>query len=156
MDLINTNTATVRHTVDTDVQALVSRSVRKWLNTCPDKPCSIAMEYLPDDFGIALSVTETAYKVKQYITGGYLAAYECDLIYRCMPSTDDERVEADELLDGLAHWATHARSGLLIAGCHVRKVSQTSLSTLSARYSNGAEDHTTHLSIQFEVISHVL
>lgn len=149
MDSISTK----KKAVDTEVQALVSRSVRSWLQSCPCKPCkTVGMEYLPDDFGLALSVTETPYKVRSYITGGYLAAYECDLIYRCMPVTDEERVKADEELDAMALWAKHARSGLLIAGYSVKKVEQTSLTTLSARYTNGAEDHTTHLQIQFEVI----
>jgi len=151
MALTNTDN-TVRRTVDVDVQIEASRAVRAWLNTSPVKPCIVGMEYLPDDYGCALSVTETPYKVRQYINGGYLAAYECDLIYRCIPATDEQRVEADELLDRFAVWAANNASKLTITGARVKRVQRATPATLTARYSNGAEDHTAHLIINFEVI----
>lgn len=153
MDTTNTNMAP-RRTVDADVQIAVSRAVRAWLNSCPSKPCSVGMEYLPDDYGMTLTVTETPYKVKQYIGGGYLAAYECDVIYRCTPVTDEERMTADEDLDKLAVWAVNNAAALDIAGARLKRVQRTTPATLVARYSNGAEDHTAHLNISFEVINH--
>ena len=153
MDSTNTNT-TAKKSVDVDVQVEASRAVRAWLNSSPCKPCQIGMEYLPDDYGCAITVTETPYKVRQYIGGGYLAAYECDLIYRCTPVTDEERLKADENLDELAVWATNHAADLHIDGAVLRRVQRTTPATLVARYSNGAEDHTAHLIIQFEVINH--
>lgn len=153
MDSTSTNMAP-RRTVDADVQIEASRAVRAWLNSCQSKPCSVGMEYLPDDYGLALTVTETPYKVRQYIGGGYLAAYECDIVYRCTPVTDEERLKADENLDELAVWATNHAADLHIDGAVLRRVQRTTPATLVARYSNGAEDHTAHLTINFEVINH--
>ena len=150
MDSTNTNNS-VKKTVDVDVQIEASRAVRKWLNTAPCKPCNIGMEYLPDDYGMTLAVTETPYKVKQYVTGGYLAAYECDIIYRCMPVTDEERMQADESLDKLAVWAQNHAADLHIDGANLRRVQRTTPAVLTARYSTGAEDHSVHLNITFEV-----
>lgn len=152
MDSTNTNTA--KKSVDVDVQIEASRAVRAWLNTAPCKPCQIGMEYLPDDYGMALTVTETPYKVKQYIGGGYLAAYECDIVYRCTPVTDDERMKADEDIDRLAVWAVNNSAALDIAGARLKRVQRTTPAVLTARYSTGAEDHSVHLIIQFEVINH--
>lgn len=155
MALTNTeNSNNARHAIDVDAQIEASRAVRAWLNSCPCKPCQIGMEYLPDDFGCALTVTETPYKVRQYIGGGYLAAYECDLVYRCTPVTDEERTKADEDLDKLAVWAVNNSAALDIAGARLKRVQRTIPATLVARYSNGAEDHTAHLTIYFEVINH--
>lgn len=143
---------TIKRTVDAEAQALVSRAIRKYLNSSPVKPCKIMMEYLSDDHGAAISATETPYKLKSYINGGYLAAYECDIIYRTIPENDDERVEADEKLDALALWARQNKDLLVIPGFVAKKIDITSISHLTARYNNDAEDHTTHLQIQFEVI----
>lgn len=155
MALTNTeNSNNARRAIDVDVQIEASRAVRAWLNSSPCKPCNIGMEYLPDDYGCAITVTETPYKVRQYIGGGYLAAYECDVIYRCTPVTDEERMTADEDLDKLAVWAVNNAAALEIAGARLKRVQRTTPATLVARYSNGAEDHTAHLIIQFEVINH--
>lgn len=148
----STNTNQTRRAIDVDVQIAASRAVRAWLNSSPEKPCSVGMEYLPDDYGCALTVTETPYKVRQYIGGGYLAAYECDIIYRCTPVTDEERMQADEDLDKLAVWAVNNSSALSIAGARLKRVQRTTPAVLTARYSNGAEDHNVHLNITFEVI----
>ena len=150
MDTTNTNMAP-RRTVDADVQIAVSRAVRAWLNSCPLKPCSVGMEYLPDDYGMALTVTETPYKAETYIDGSYLAAYECDLVYRCTPVTDDERLRADEDLDKMAVWATNHAADLQIGGARVCRVQRTTPALLVARYGNGAEDHSVHIQIYFEV-----
>lgn len=150
MDSTNTNNS-VKKTVDVDVQIEASRAVRKWLNSAPCKPCSVGMEYLPDDCGMALTVTETPYKAETYIDGSYLAAYECDLVYRCTPVTDDERTKADEDLDRLAVWAVNNAAALEIGGARVYRVQRTTPALLVARYGNGAEDHSVHLIINFEV-----
>lgn len=148
MDSTSTNT---KRAIDVDVQIAASRAVRAWLNSSPDKPCSVAMEYLPDDFGCAITVTETPYKAETYIDGSYLAAYECDLVYRCTPVTDDERLRADEDLDKMAVWATNHAADLQIDGARVCRVQRTTPALLVARYGNGAEDHSVHIQIYFEV-----
>ncbi len=149
MDTTITNTE--RRTVDVDIQIAASRAIRAWLNTYSDKPATVGMEYLPDDYGMTLTVTETPYKLKSYIGGGYLAAYECDLIYRTIPVNDDERMTADETLNEMANWAVQNAQSLTIDGATIKKISRQAPALLSARYSNGAEDHTVHLQIIFEV-----
>ncbi len=141
-----------RRLVNDSSPAQLSRALVSLINTDSDRPCDVCMEYLTDEYGLALSVIQAPYVLRQYITGGYVAAYQFELIYRTLPVTDAERLEADETLDELVTWLLQNIDSLDLADISIKKAERQSLAALTARYQNGAEDHTSALSIEYEVI----
>lgn len=102
---------------------------------------------------MALSTIQGAYKVKQYILGGYLAEYQFKIIYRLTASNNDMRLRADEVLNRIADWAaTRSDRPVLGEGMAVRKIESTSRASLYARYEGGAEDHQILMKLTYEVI----
>ena len=147
MDTITTNQ---NRAVDTDSMEKVSRGIRSWLNSCPDIPCTVGMEYLTASESLCISVVETPYKTRQYITGGFQAQYDFDIWYRVYPANDNERLAADETLDKIAYWATHEELPA-IEGVSAVRMTRGGLATLRARYEDGGEDHAVRLSFLYEV-----
>lgn len=136
-------------------QDQISRMLLAWINGYPDKPVRVInYEFLPDGApSMALSTIQAAYRVRQYITGGYLAQYQFKVIYRVQPTTNNDRLKADELLDGLGDWvSTNPDKPALGAGIRCKKIETTARSSFFARYENGDEDHQILLNMTYEVI----
>lgn len=135
-------------------QDQISRMLLVWVNQFPDKPVpTINYEFLKDgEPSMALSTIQAAVKLRSYITGGYQAQYQFKVIYRVQPSTNNDRLKADELLDNLGDWVT-GRKDLpdLGAGIKCTKVESTTRSSLFGRYENGDEDHQILMNMIYEV-----
>lgn len=136
-------------------QDQISRMLLSWVNQFPDKPVSVInYEFLRDgEPGMALSTIQATYKTKQYITGGYQAQYQFKIIYRVQPSTNNDRLNADELLNKLGDWMA-TRTDLPVLGQGIRsiRIDATTRSSLFARYENGDEDHQILMNMIYEVI----
>lgn len=133
----------------------VSRGLLVWLNEYADRPTIINYEYLEDDsVGMAMSSIQSAYKTRQYIDGTYEAEYQFKIIYRLYPSTsNNKRLEADELLNALADWAVSRKPHPQIGTNKVvTKMACNTRSSLFARYEDGAEDHQILMTMTYEVI----
>lgn len=129
----------------------ISRKVLTWLNKFPDKPVGIDYEYLKaDGISMALSTIQGAYKTAQYIVGGYKAQYQFKVIYRLQPSSNNDRLSADELLNKLADWA--AENAPDLGGPHFVRVQCDARSSLFAAYDDGSEDHQILETLIYEVI----
>lgn len=125
-----------------------------WINQYPDRPVKrINYEYLNDAPDMALSTIQAAYKTQQYITGEYEAQYQFKVIYRIRPGdSNDERLKADELLNGLADWAVAREDKPIIGpGRTAQKIESNTRSTLFARYEDGTEDHQILMTMAYEV-----
>lgn len=139
--------------VNDNTPAQISRALIALLNSYEDKPEKVNMEYLSENYGIALAVKKTPYIVSQYICGGYLATYDFELIYRSMPSNDAERLEADEKLDEMVTWLIqHIHELELADNIKIKSADRLSLAVLTARFENGAEDHNSAINLKYEVI----
>lgn len=140
--------------VSAQESADVSRAVRKWLNTYPDKPLSkLDFEWLGEKGGLCISTIQAAYKTRQFIDGTYQAQYQFKIIYRVTATTADERITADEILDDYGAWAEANAESLVIAdNIRVRKVKRDTAAALFGRYDGDAEDHQILLTLEYEVI----
>lgn len=140
--------------VSAEESAKVARSVRAWLNKCPDRPIGkLEFEFLGENDGICLSTVQTAYKTKQYIDGTYQAQYQFKIVYRTITVNADERLNADEMLDRFAEWAENNIQQLKIAdNIRVIRIKRDTASALFARYEKGVEDHETQLTLLYEVV----
>lgn len=141
--------------VSASEQDQISRMMLSWINQFPNKPVPVInYEFLRDGKpGMALSTIQAAYKTKQYITGGYQAQYQFKVIYRVQPSTNNDRLIADETLNKLGDWMA-IRADLPVLGGGIRsiRVDATTRSSLFARYENGDEDHQILMNMIYEVI----
>lgn len=140
--------------VSVDEQTFVSRTLFNWLNRFPDKPVGkINFEYLQDRDGMAISTIQSAYKVRQYITGDYQAQYPFKVVYRTRPSTNDERLQAEEMLNQIGEWAAANYDSLdLGANKRVVSISRDTAAALFARYEGGMEDYQILMNLTYEVI----
>ena len=141
--------------VSSGEQEQISRLMLAWVNQFPDKPVSlINYEFLKDgEPSMALSTIQAAYKTRKFITGGYEAQYQFKVLYRVQPTTNNDRLKADELLNTLGDWAT-TREDLPVLGDGIQclKVEANTRSSLFARYENGDEDHQILMNMFYEVI----
>lgn len=136
-------------------QDRISRHLLAWLNRFPGKPVqSVNYEFLRDgEPGLALSTIQAAYKIRNYILGGYQAQYQFKLIYRVQPeTTNDARLKADEVLNAYGDWATSEQVPELGEGIRCLRIEANTRSSLFARYENGDEDHQILMNMIYEVI----
>lgn len=139
-----------------DEEDKVARRLMVWLNEFPDLPVNIDIiryEQLPDDaVCMAMSAIQSTFITRRYITGGHKAEYQFKVIYRIKPGTSNNaRLEADELLDRLGAWAMQ-NSPNLGDGISSAKVTPTTRSAVFAAYENGDEDHQILMTLTYEVI----
>lgn len=133
----------------------VSRGLLGWLNQYGSFPARIRMidfEYLKDDIPcMALSTIQGAYKVRQYITGGYLAQYQFKLTYRAQPQDNNDRLKMDEVLNTLGDWASSREDKPDIGdGLTVKSISRDTPSAYFGRYEGGDEDHQILMTMKYE------
>lgn len=133
----------------------ISRSVLIWLNQYENKPVGVInYEYLEQDgVSMALSTIQSAYITRKYLYGGYLAQYQFKVIYRLQPTTNNDRLSADEFLNALADWATTREDKPSLSDGRVaRRFECNARSSLFARYEDGSEDHQILMTMTYEVI----
>lgn len=131
----------------------ISRKVLVWLNKYPENPVKIEFESLESDrLSIALSTIQGAYKIAQYIVGGYKAQYQFKVIYRGQPSSSGDKLSIDEFLNALADWATSRSNRPDLGGPRCVRVQCDSQSSLFAAYDDGSEDHQILMTLIYEVI----
>ena len=141
----------VRKLVSAAQNADIERAVVSWLNTYPEKPCRVDYGFLPKTSGLAVSTIQSAFKVAQYITGGYKAQYQFELVFRLVASNADERIAADELLNTIGEWMENNIPDPP-AGVNRWKVNRATGAAHITSYDNGAEDHAIQMIILYEVI----
>lgn len=137
-------------------QDRISRVLLGWLNEYPEKPVSVInFEFVSDgEPGMALSTIQAAYKIRNYILGGYQAQYQFKIIYRVQPgNSNNKRLQADEILNAMGDWASE-RKDLPNLGDGIRclKIEANTRSSLFGRYENGDEDHQILMNMFYEVI----
>lgn len=129
----------------------MTRLVKQWLNTYPDKPCTVDYEYTPKEFGLTMSTVQAAYKTRQYIDGTYEAQYQFVLILRTVTESADERLKATEMLDTFGAWC-EGNPPDMGDKMTPKKVICTNNSALFMRYENGVEDYQISITLTYEVI----
>lgn len=135
--------------VEAEEQARVARGVCSLLNTCEYLPVNkVDFEYIGDT-GMSLVTVQAAHTISRYITGGYLAQYQFSIVYRLFAQNNDERLQADEVLDAVGAWLE--KQQLQIDYMSQMTLRRDTRSAMSARYENGAEDHEINFTLTYEV-----
>lgn len=143
--------ANKKNLVSASQEAQIRTAVLAWLNDCPDKPGKVEYSFLGKTSGIAIGTIQSAFKVAEYICGGYKAQYQFELVYRLITENSDERIAADALLDSMAEWMEN-NPPEAPAGVNWWKAKRDNGAAHVASYDNGAEDHSIQITITYEVI----
>ena len=138
-----------KKSIDPEEQDTIARTVRAWLNTYEDKPRKVGFEYL-SELGLAMSTIQGIY-TKRFIDGSYEAQYQFRLVYRLIPSSDDERLTADETLNKMGRWITVEADPPVISDNIVIRKFERTMASLFNRYEDGAEDHIIDITMTYEV-----
>lgn len=129
----------------------ITRAVRAWLNLYPEKPTrTVDVEYLPEFSGLTISTVQAAYKTRRYITGGYQAQYQFSILYQTAPTTTNERLEMDEILNNYAEWV-ESTEPVLPASCRFLRCTRNTNAALLGRDANGSEVHQILFTLLYEV-----
>ena len=129
----------------------ITRAVRAWLNMYPEKPMRMVdVEFLGETSGLALSTVQAAYKTRRYILGGYQAQYQFSILYQMIPTTANERLEADEVLNNYAAWVEQTQPELP-QNCRFLRCTRNTNAALLGRDPNGAEVHQILFTLYYEV-----
>ena len=129
----------------------IARAVRAWLNTYPDKPMRmVEVEFLGETSGLAMSTVQAAYKTRRFILGGYQAQYQFSILYQTIPTTTNERLEADETLNNYAAWVEATRPELP-ESCRFLRCTRNTNAALLGRDANGSEVHQILFTLLYEV-----
>lgn len=139
--------------VSASEQTEIARAVLIWLNTYEDKPKKVDFEYLGKTSGICVSVVQAAFKTRQYITGGYEAQFQFQVVLRLIADDVEKRLKADEDLNKLGEWMESNISSLnLPNGISNSRIRRDMAAAIMARYDNNAEDHSISMTLTYEVI----
>ena len=139
--------------VSASEQTEIARAVLIWLNTYEDKPKKVDFEYLGKTSGICVSVVQAAFKTRQYITGGYEAQFQFQVVLRLIADDVEKRLKADEDLNKLGEWMEANVSSLnLPNGISNSRIRRDMAAAIMARYDNNAEDHSITMTLTYEVI----
>ena len=129
----------------------VARAVRAWLNQYPNKPMRMVdVDFLGETSALAMETVQAAYKTHRYITGGYQAQLQFAILYQTIPTTANERLETDEILNNYAEWAETSQP-TLPAGCVFIRCNRTTNAALLGRNDNGTEVHQILFTLLYEV-----
>ena len=134
----------------------IARMMRTWLTTYPDKPVRMVdVEFLGETSALSIATTQAAYKVKSYITGNYQAQYQFAILYQTIPTSVNERLEADERLNNYAAWVVaYAKTELpsrMPPNCRFYRLTQNTNAALLARDETGTEIHQVLFTLIYEV-----
>lgn len=131
----------------------VQEKLIAWFGTCTAIPSglTIGFENLPEnDTGICISTRQTAFYEKRYIGGGYKAQYQFYVIYRVLPTDQQDNLDAINLLDKVGAWAEQNFDTLTISGV-TQSVTRDSNAAILSVYEDGAKDYNISLTVTWEV-----
>lgn len=132
----------------------VQEDVLDWLADCPAIPTGLTLtfEELPDnDTGICFSTRQTAFYERRYIGGGYKAQYQFYVIYRVLPTDQDDSLDAIEVVNKIGAWAEQNYDSLLIGDSIVQSLVRESNAAILSVYEDGSKDYNISLTLTWEV-----
>lgn len=132
----------------------VQRAVRTWINTSDALPAgagAVSFEDLPEnESGICIATVQAPAYAAKYILGGYRAEYRFRVIYRVLPSDDDDMLAAVEALTGIGAWCESAAPPE-ITGAENEHITRNTDAAILAAYEDGSSDYGIDLTLEWEV-----
>lgn len=130
----------------------IQQTVLTWLNTCSYLTKTATYEDLPENgIGFCISTKQSAYYLAKYVTGGYKAQYQFDIIYRCLPTDSTDNITAVQLLNNIGAWCEQTTPPSLTTGI-INSIEVTSDAAILNVYEDGSKDYNISLQLDWEVL----
>lgn len=129
---------------------IIAKVMRDYLNTWPKKPCEISLETIDKDApSMMIQQLASAEKVKQYVDGSYIGAWNFAVYIRVHGRDSASRLDAFAVLDELGTWLTerggngsaYARLPIIDLNHVATSIEVSSTPSIAARYDDGTEDY---------------
>lgn len=128
---------------------IIAKVMRDYLNTWPKKPCVITLETIDKDApSMMLQQLASAEKVKQYVDGSYIGAWNFAVYVRVNGMDTASRLDAFAVLDELGAWLTERNSNGAFARLPsidtnriVTSIEVSNTPSIASRYEDGTEDY---------------
>ena len=137
-----------------EAAAGVQRTLRDWINGSDKIPASagtVSFENLTEnESGLCIATIQAPAYAARYITGGYRAEYRFRIIYRVLPSDDDDILDAVEALGELGAWCETAEAPTLEGAVNVQIRLESDVALL-VPYQDGCNDYAINLILTWEV-----
>lgn len=97
------------------------------------------------------NLTGDSYIIQRYINDSYIAVYKFSIVYRSIPTNTNQRVNCEEVLNGISQWLVTSSLGhiLLTDNREVNSIEIVSPPSLFKQYQNGSEDYHVILSLKY-------
>lgn len=137
---------------DISEQDLISRTLLDLINSCPYVPDGITVQYgqLEECKCMALIAVPGAVKLKEYITGSYLAQFPTALYYRSQPSDTLQRLDAQKTIDNIGQWLEAAEYPQIDGSREIERIYRVSASELVYRGEDGTEDWQILITLEYK------
>jgi|GEM_PF-769408 len=89
--------------------------------------------------------------LKKYITGSFIALLPIQLIYKCNPSSNSERMTSQQVLENLAIWLEKSTATFTNPQLSLTSIERTSPVFKRAAEQNGFWEYTCTLNIKYSV-----
>lgn len=131
----------------------VHHAVKTWLNTCTELPIGVAVSFenlKENDVGLCFSTDQSPVYAARYITGGFRAQYQMQIIYRVLPTDDSDVLAAVDDLTAISAWCAENADALAITGAVNVRIERTSDAAVLAVYEDGTSDYGCGITITWE------
>lgn len=141
--------------LDIEEQEAIGSALVLAIKECPDiirAKKNIMFESI-DSGKIGLFPQQGSIYLKKFISGSFIAQYNFFLRHRTRPSTDKQKLEAEELLNKVASWLENEiEYPELTDGRTIESISRTSHAFAADMAEDGEMDHQIYLSLKYRRI----
>lgn len=122
----------------------IEAAVFDHLNSWPDKPCEISMEFpkrAPIRFAMSMQQLAGTVYLRRYVDGSFIGAWPFAVLVRFTNVDDSKRLEASGILNSLMAWLKEANPPDLGEDRVSNYFEMTALPSCAAQYEDGSVDY---------------
>lgn len=137
---------------------VIAKVMHTFINTWPEKPCEIVLESIEKKApSMMLQQLASAEKIKQYIDGSYLGAWNFAVYVRVSGKQTASRIDAIRTLDELGAWMTaldsdgsFMRLPAIDSDRIATSIEMSNTPSIAARNADGTEDYQATFRLEYK------
>lgn len=149
--------------LNAEEQDAIGKAVFLLITECPAIPMAIKVKYGDiADNAIGIFAQQSAVVTKRYITGVFTAQFPFTVLYRSKPTTDNDRIAREEILNNIAKWLAGKKITVdgrehilkeypqLSEGRTITGIEQLKTVALAGKLQDGSVDYTVDLRLDYK------
>lgn len=130
----------------------LARAIQAKIGEYGELPCDIDYQDLNPDETVAMAINalSNAPKIERDITGEYSCEQSYSVYLRTAPESDDERIDAEGLLNDIMTWLEQEENYPTLKNIDVWDIEQTSTPTLYIREADGVRIYQTIFVVRYD------